>query len=387
MLSIKKFVLSGAAFCTALSLGISSCPAMVLAARDYMEEAENRKSLPIQTNEIADWPIGPAIGAEAAILMDADTGVILYGKNIHEQLYPASTTKILTTLLAVENCTLDEVVTFSHEAIFSVPRDGSHIALDVGEELTMEEALSGILIASANDASNGVAEHISGSISAFADKMNARAKELGCVDSHFVNANGLFDENHYTSAYDLATIGRAFFANELLCKLSSTRRLHIAPSEKQPDDIVEVSKNQLFKGSSKEYKYLVGSKTGYTSRARQTLVSCAEKDGMKLICVILKEESPYQFDDTITLFDYGFNNFKKINISEVESKYSLDSTGLFYNSNDIFGNSKPMLSLDTTDCIILPKTVPFTDTESQISYDNLDSGKPPVFITPTTMFR
>lgn len=345
------------------------------AVPDYNAEAEARKSLPVETNSIPNWPQGPSIGAEGAILMDAESGAILYGKNIHEKLYPASTTKILTTLIAAENSNLDEIVTFSHDAVFSVPYDGSKIGMDENEQLTMEQCLAAILISSANEVSNAVGEHISGSMDAFALKMTERAKELGCLNSNFVNANGLHDENHYTTAYDLATIGRAFFANELLCKYATTKQLHIPPSDKQPDDIYANSKNMLYEGRTYSYEFLVGSKTGYTDQARQTLVSCAEKDGMKLICVIMKEESPYQYEDTLALFDYGFSNFTKINISEAETKYNINNSSFFYSENDIFGNSKPILALDSEDTIIIPITARFDETKSSISYDNVEEGE------------
>lgn len=341
---------------------------------DYHQQAEDRKLLPIQTNEIPGWPEGPAIGAEGAILMEADTGTILYAKNIHEKLYPASVTKILTTLIATEQCELDEVVTFSHDAIFSIPYDSSHIAIDVDEQLTVDQCLQAILIASANEVANGLGEHAAGSMEAFAELMNTRAKELGALNSNFVTTNGLHDDNHYTTAYDLAMIGRHFFANELLCRYASTSRLHIPPSEHQPDDIIAWCKNELYEGRPHEYEYLVASKTGYTDNSRQTLVSCAEKDGMKLICVILKEESPAQYSDTIDLFNYGFSNFQKINVSQMETKFNIDNASFFYSSNDIFGNSNPILSLNSEATIILPKTADFADAESTISYEDAPEG-------------
>lgn len=338
-------------------------------AADMLEQAELRKSLPIQSNQIENWPDGPAIGAEAAILMEANTGTILYEKNINEKLYPASTTKILTCLIAAERTNLSDVITMSDDAVFSVPIDGSKIYLDVGDKITIDQALQAVLIASANDAANGIAEFIGGSLDGFADIMNKRAEELGCTNSHFVNSNGLHDENHYTTAYDLAMIGRAFFSNELLCKYASTRRLHLEPTDTQPKDIIENSKNKLYAGMEYEYEYLVGSKTGYTDLSRQTLVSCAEKNGMKLICVILKEESPYQYEDTISLFDYGFGNFQIVNIAESDSEYVINNANFFTTGNDIFGSSKPILSLNQTDYIILPNTADLKDVQSSISYD------------------
>lgn len=362
--------------CVSLFLSLCLCqsPAMEAHAVPVLTNVEDRLAIPVKTNEIENWPIGPEVTAQSAILMDADTGVILYAKNVHEQLYPASTTKILTCLIAAETCDLDEIVTFSADAIYST--EGSHIAIDVGEQLTMEECLNAILIASANDVSFGVAEHITGTNwKDFAAIMNERAAELGCVDSNFVNPNGLPNEEHYTSAYDLATIGRAFFANELLCKISSTPLLELLPTDHQPDHILERSKNQLFKGQTYEYEYLVGSKTGYTSAAKSTLVSCAEKDGMKLIAVVMVEDSPAQFADTIALFNYGFSNFERVNISERETRFHIDNTSFFYSNNDIFGSSKPILSLNATDSIILPKTIAFEDITSEISYDTGTEGQ------------
>ena len=341
-----------------------------------LTDVEERLAIPVETNETENWPDGPEVQAQAAILMDADSGAILYEKNIHEQLYPASTTKILTCLIATERCELNEIVTFSHDAVFDTPRNSSHIAIDEGEELTVEQCLNAILIASANEVAFALAEHIVDSDwEDFAEIMNARAKELGCVDSNFVNPNGLPDENHYTSAYDLAMIGRAFFANELLCKISTTARLDLPATDKQPDNIVAFSKNMLFPGKAYAYEYLVGSKTGYTDSAQNTLVSCAEKNGMKLIAVVMVEDSPAQFADTVALFNYGFTNFEKVNISQTETKYNIDNASFFYSNNDIFGNSKPILSLNTDDCIMLPKTVAFKDLISTISYDKVEEGQ------------
>lgn len=353
-------------------------------ALPVITDADTRTAIPIESNSIPNWPQGPVISAQSAILIDADTGAVLYSKNAHEKLYPASTTKILTCLIATERCSLTDTVTFSHDAVFDTPRDSSNIAMDVGYELTLEQCLQAILIASANEASYAVAEHISGTTdwSVFADIMNERAKELGCVDSHFANPNGLPDENHYTSSYDLARIGMAFFANDLLCKISSTPQLDLEPTDKQPKHVVENSKNQLFAGRNYAYEYLVGSKTGYTVAARSTLVSCAEKDGLKLIAVVMVEDSPAQFADTVTLFQYGFENFEKVNISQKETRYQMENGNAFYGGSDIFGSSKPILSLDTEDTVILPKTVPFEDLTSEISYDT-DSPEQAALITYT----
>lgn len=358
--------LSLALLCTAFMS--QSMTVHAASTADLMQAMEDRKSLPVESNEIENWPDGPLIGAEAAILMEANTGVILYSKNIHEQLYPASTTKILTCLIAAETSSLDETVTFSSEAVFSLPRGSSNMGMDVGQAISMEDCLYGILVGSANEVANAVAEHIGGSIEGFAELMNQKAAELGCTDSHFANANGLHDDNHYTSAYDLATIARAFFQNELLAKISGTPSQHFEPTATQPDDFILRTHHKLV---TNEYSYegIIGGKTGYTDTARQTLVTCAEQNGMKLICVVLKEESPNQFTDTIDLFNYGFSNFEIVNVAENETQYNIDNADFFQTNNDIFGSSKPILSLNKDSYLVLPKTATFEDTASSISYD------------------
>lgn len=360
---------------TALLLGGSLLCSQALSVCADTQSNEDRleaqRAMAIQSNETPNWPTGPVVSAEAAILMEADTGTILYSKNIHQKEYPASTTKILTTLIATEQCSLDEVVTFSHDAVFDNPPGSSGIAMDVGQTLTMEQCLNAILIRSANEVCFAVAEHITGTTdwSVFAEIMNNRAKELGCLNSNFVNPNGLPDENHYTTAYDLAMIGRAFFANEMLCKISLSRRLEIPASGTIPEAKIENNAMQIIPGGAYAYEYLVGCKTGYTNAARSCLVSCAEKDGMRLICVVLRDEAPLQYEDTISLFNYGFSNFEKVNVSQSETKYNIEDSNRFYGGSDIFGNSKPLLTLNKNDYIILPRTASFEATSSSISYE------------------
>lgn len=341
---------------------------------ELQEQAEARKTLPIQSNEIDNWPAGPQIGAQAAILMDANTGVILYSKNIHERLYPASTTKIMTALLAAERGNLDDMVEFSHEAVFSVPADGSNMGMDEGESITLEECLYGIMVASANEAANAAGEYVSGSIEDFVALMNERAEEIGCTDTHFVNPNGLHDPQHYTSAYDLALISSLFFRNEMLCKISNTGRYHFEATATQPDDFFKNNKHKLVNGEI-PYEGILGGKTGYTDDSRQTLVTCAEQNGMRLVCVVFKEETPDQFTDTVELFDYGFHNFQVLNISENEEKYNIESTGFLQIGNDVFGSSKPILSIDTESYVIIPNTVSFQDLDSEIDYSQSNENR------------
>ena len=242
--------------------------------------------------------------------------------------------------------------------------------------ITVEQCMYGILVASANEAANALAEHISGSMEEFVKLMNQRAAELGCENSHFVTTNGLHDDQHYTSPYDLALIARKFFDNELLCKMSSTPTYHIPQSPTQPDDDLYANTHNklLFPGGKYNYEYLVGSKTGFTQDSRQTLVSCAEKDGMKLICVVMREETPHQFDDTISLFEYGFSNFQKLNIAANEKEYTVENHDFFQTDNDVFGASNPILSINPSDSVVIPITAVFDDLDSEITYDTESSS-------------
>ena len=350
-----------------LLVSVSSIP---VEAIDYKKLAEERKSLEIESNSYDNWPLGPAIGAQSAILMDANTGAILYAKNIHEQLYPASITKLLSTYVALQECELDEMVTFSEDAVYSINWwEDANMGVYAGSSLTLEEVLYGILVGSANEAAYAVAEHVSGNLEAFSSLMNKTAKELGCLNSNFITPNGIHDENHYTTAYDMALIAKAFFSNETLTKMSSTTRFDVPVTEHQTrEGLILTAKSQLLPGKPYAYEPLVGTKTGYTDQARQTLVSCAEKNGLKLICVILKEESPAQFTDTIELFNYGFDNFDAVTLDNFNNEYAIDNH-FFTTDIDLLGNSKTILSLNKEDYIVLPNTITIEDLNSKVTFD------------------
>lgn len=370
-INIKRIFLS----IVCVLLLFSNITVSIFAARDYKAEAEERKKLPVETNQIIHWPAGPEIGAEAAILMEVNTGTILYAKNIHAKLYPASITKILTALIVAEKCDMNEMVTFSSDAIHSINwREDANMGINVGDSITMEQCLYGLLVGSANEVAYAMAEHIcgEGNVDAFSELMNQKAKDLGCTDSNFITPNGIHDENHYTSAHDMALIAQAFFSNEMLCKMSCTTSYHVPQTATQPrEDMIVWAKSKLLPGKEYEYEYLLGTKTGYTDDARQTLVSCAQKDGLKLACVILKEETPSQFTDTIELFNYGFENFYAASVAENDTNYSIDTSNFFSSDTDFFGNSKPILEIDQDAYIVIPDNVDFSDVSSSLSYDNL----------------
>ena len=340
------------------------------ALADKATEKEQRiaahQALPIESNLISGWPTGPVVSAESAILIEAETGTILYEKGIHKKQYPASTTKILTALLAYENSQLDEVVAFSKADVFTIPRGSNNIAMDAGWTLSMDDCLHALLIRSANEVAYAMAAHVGGSWDNFADMMNKRAQELGAVDSNFVNPNGLPNEEHVTSAYDLAMIGRAFFANDYLTRITLEPKLVV---EKPNGTLVDWNQMPLIPSGKYAYQYIVGCKTGYTDSAHNTMVSCAEKNGLRLICVVLNDDNPMYNEDSIALFEYGFSNFNKVNVSQTETKYDIDNIGFFYDNSDIFGEAQPILSLNKDDCVIIPKTASIADLTSNISYD------------------
>ena len=363
---LKNFI----SFLLTFSLGLTAY-STVSYADVYFDAMETNKALPVQSNQIDNWPVGPSVGAYSAILMDANTGVILYEKNIDEKMFPASTTKLISCLIAMESekTNLNDMVYFSEDAVMSVPRDASNMGMDVGEEMTVEECLYGILVVSANEVCNALAEYVCGDIDSFVDLMNERAKELGCTHTHFNNSHGYTDPNHYTTAHDLALIANAFFKNELLAKISRTPTYHWYATDTQPDDIVLGSTNYFMKGRY-ECDGIIGSKTGFTDESRQVLVTCAERNDLRLICVVMQEETPYQYDDTLSLLNYGFSNFNKIKVSDYDSKYTITDNNFFHSKSAVFGDTSDILSFDRNSYIILPKTISFEDLNSSIEYTN-----------------
>ena len=357
-----------AALCVFLMVGTLWTNVSYADESDLETQRQARMGEAVASNNIEGWPQGPAIGAEGAILMEARTGAILYAKNIDEKLYPASTTKIVTGLLAYENCKLDEQVEFSYDAVHDVARGDSNIGMDAGEIIPMNKALEGMMILSANEVANAIAEHVgNGDREAFVKMMNDKAAEVGCTNTHFTNPNGLHDEQHYTTCRDLAILAKYYFQYDYLAGLSREPACEFEATATQPDSFRLNTKNMLVKGRRYEYEALVGSKTGYTSEARQTLVSAAKKDGLELICVIMKEESPYQFEDTVALFDYGFENFKKVNIADHSDDSNMLSTGFFTVGQDVFGSNESILTVDPTAVVVLPKNADFSTVQYDLS--------------------
>ena len=260
------------------------------------------------------------IYSDAVILIDSNSGKTLYSKNADKKVYPASTTKILTAILAIENIeNLNETTTVSYNAISGIPSGYSSAYLSEGEEISLEYVLQAFLIHSANEAGNVLAEHVSGNIEDFVNLMNQKVTELGCKNTHFVNTNGIHDENHYTTAKDLAIIARYCMKNQTFRNIVSMKSCTI-PKTNKSDERYYKNTNALINPSSEYYlKDCIGIKTGYTSPAKNCLVSACNKDGLELIAVVLgaptiKSGESTRYSDSIELYNYGYSNYasKKI---------------------------------------------------------------------------
>lgn len=322
--------------------------------------------------EEASWPTGPEVTAQSAIVIEASTGTVLYEKNADEQHYPASITKIMTTLLALENSSLDEIVTFSADAVYKNEGESSHIARDLDEQMTMEQCLYAVMLESANECAYAVAEHVGGGdYQSFVDLMNEKAAELGCTNTTFTNANGLPDEAHVTSCRDMALIAQAAIANSTFRQIVSTVQYTIPPTNKHSEETVLNNHHRMlsaYKGTGYLYEYCIGGKTGYTVAAGNTLVTYAEKDGMLLICVVM--QAPSQYEDTTSLFDFCFENYALYNVSENETRYGNSGEG----TKTLSGETAAFAALDSEAQIILPAAADFADTEVEVSYDNISDS-------------
>lgn len=320
--------------------------------------------------EKVSWPKGPDLYGTAACLIEASTGTVLYEKNPHDKMYPASITKILTALVTIENSGLDEDVTFSEDCIKSLSYDDANMAMEPGEILSVEDCLYGLMLKSANEVATALAEHVSGSTEEFAKLMNERAKQAGATDSHFVNANGLHNDDHYITAYDMCMITRAAISNPVFLNISGTTSYTIGASNyKKPFDVYNRHK-MLFKENGFYYDGVLGGKTGFTDQAGTTLVTYARRNGMTLISVVLHSNGYNVYNDTKLLFDYGFDNFNLVNVANNETKFLHDDVNFTDNLSSPFGAiDSTSLYVDTGSNVVLPKDIDWKKVSSSFSYD------------------
>ncbi len=271
-----------------------------------------------------DWPGGTGIMAEAGIAVDAGSGAVLFGQNIHLPYAPASITKLLTALVVAEHAGLDEKVTFSRDAVYNVESgSGNAVGLEEGDVLTVRDCLYALLLRSSNQAANALAEYVGGTRDGFVELMNEKAAELGCGESHFANPSGLNDESQYVTAYDMARIARAAFRNDVVLQISSAKSYKIASTLGNPDGVTLYAEHRLLKTTDPSSRYylegVVAGKTGYTSLAGNTLVTYAVRDGRGVISVVLKGSQPQYYLDGKALIEFGFSEFENIRVAEQET--------------------------------------------------------------------
>ena len=269
------------------------------------------------------------ISAPNLLLAETNTGRILYERNADRKIYPASLTKLMTAILVVENCELDEIVTVSENAVLSVPVGYVNANLQVGEELTVEDLLYVMLIPSANDAANALAEHVGGNIESFSAMMNSKAKELGCTGSNFTNPSGLHQEEQYTTTRDLFLISQEAIENELIEKIIGTT-IYTLPSTNKytKEPRIFATTNYMMKKSLKKYyyDYCIGAKTGYTGEAKNCVVEFAKKDGIELTAIVMGEQAKVKgqkFLDAKEMFEYVFKNYDNKQVAKKNDKYDI----------------------------------------------------------------
>jgi len=341
-----------------LFVGIFTAPAVSVSASDTNSGSQ------------AHWPAGPEVSAPAAIVMEANTGVILYSKDIYTAYYPASITKVMTSLLAFEHSNLNEIMTMTVDAEMKVY--GSRVGLVRGESVTMESALYAVLLESANEVTYGVAEHVGGTMKDFVEMMNAKAKSLGCVNTNFVNPHGLHEEGHYVCAYDMALIGREAIAIPEFRKIAGTRTYTIPATNKNVARPMAHHHKMIRK--TLPYEYAIAGKTGGTNEAKNTLITFAEKDGLTLICVVLYVDTVDQmYQDTIKLFDFCFDNYTAHGIQENELGDNAAFASLFSSASAFsVAEHEPILRIASDSSIVLPNGIPFTQAQKSVDFAPLE---------------
>jgi D-alanyl-D-alanine carboxypeptidase (penicillin-binding protein 5/6) len=297
----------------------------------------------------------PDIISQSAILMDSNTGKILYSKNETSKMYPASTTKIVTAILVLENCNLDDIVTVDYDAVMSIPDGYSTAYLQINEQLTVEQLLQLLLIHSANDAANVLAQYVGGSIESFVSMMNTKVNELGLSNTHFTNAYGMHDENHYTTAQDLAIIMKYCIKNEDFRRIAGSASCAIPATNAYGTRQYTSTNELIIPNNSNYYPYLTSGKTGYTSQAGDCLVSSSYKDDLELICVILGGKTvngvSTRFLETKTLYQYGYNNYSiqtLLNEDDIVTQIDVKNATKDSKNLDLLANSSISALLENT---------------------------------------
>lgn len=317
----------------------------------YKKELEAEYKSPVQSNELKGWPKGPGTYGGADIIMDAGSGAILYAKNIDAREFPASITKVLTALIALRDSSLTDNVVISPECLECLGSGYASIGMKEGNVISMEQALYAMLLASSNEVAHAVGETVAEGqgqdYAWFLAQMNETAKELGAKESNFVNTNGVHDENHYTSARDMALIAKELFDYPEFSAICQTQQYTIPASATTEEHVFQQKHEMLLNGDKEYYEYAVGGKTGYTTEASNTLVTLADNGELQLVCVALKTYGGHVYTDTKALFEYGFENFKKVTLEGTEKSSDIES-------------------FEDGAYVVLPKDVDFKDLDREI---------------------
>ncbi len=318
------------------------------------------------------WPSGPKVFAKTAVLIDASTGTVLYDKKKDKKMYPASITKIMTALLTIENCDLNDTVTFSADAINALNYlEDANIGCQVGEQMSVKDCLYALMLSSANEVATALGEHVAGNLDAFVTMMNDRAKQAGAKNTHFANANGLHDENHYVTAYDMAMIMRAASQYDLFNQIINTVNYTIPTNNKRKEVCNAQQRHKMVSPyNSVYYEGIIGGKTGYTDQAGTTLVTMAERKGIRLICVVLHSNGQYVYSDTSSLLDFGFAHFEKLNVAENADDFRSQTELL----PSPFSNTITSISIDKNSNVMVPKGTKFSQLSSAVTYRQADDS-------------
>lgn len=338
------------------------------AAARREEERQAAYKITPDTNNLEGWPEGPSVYGDSAIVMDMTTGAVLFEKQADKKHYPASITKLLTTLVALENSQLTDEVEFSEDSVSFLEYGDASIGMTPGEILNMEDALYAVLLASANEVSYAVAENVGrlmgGGYDTFIQEMNTKAQEIGCTGSHWVNANGLHDEEHYTTAHDMAVIASEVYQHEEFRKIVQTLSYTIGPTNLVDEErVFQQNHKMLWPENANYYEFCTGGKTGYTDQARTTLVTMADNGEIQLAAVVLYDFGNDAYIDTRAMFDYVYDNFSKVMLSDQEKPAEIES----YSDEDAY--------------VLLPEGVEFSDLESEITVSDELNAKGTVTYT------
>ena len=316
-----------------------------------------------------DWPEAPEINAGAAILYEATTGTVLYAKNADVELYPASITKIMTGLLVAEYGRMSDIVTYTRDAVINNLEWGAMtVGISVDEQISVLDSFYAMMLSSANDAANGLAEYVSGSNESFAALMNSRAKELGAYNTNFSNPSGLFGADHYTTCYDMALIMAEAIQNRLFMSVATTMYYESEPTNRYPQYRFFYQQHKFKPNAAHAYDGFVCGKTGYIDESGNTLVTYCERDGLKLISVVMKDNNPGHYVDSTLLMDYGFDNFKLCQIDGTLLSGEQD-TGYLSGFDGLFEQAGFSIEENMDSVIIIPRTAELSDVDCTLNYN------------------